>query len=569
MLALLSGCGGGGGGTGSGGTISYATDWSRAVSGGGASQLISLYNSNLILLEQRILNKTDGSTVNFSGLSTAQGYTIVATLYPNADANGLALGNVVQNFTGASGTTMKTEVGSTVASVKVDPPSASFSKEYSKQFTAQAIALSGTPTFALNSQFSWSTIGSVASVNTTGLALGTATGAGAVRATYTPNGASGSSSINVTPFTPRRTKWTVLVYMAAVNNLDKFSELNMNQMEQITNNDVRFVVQWKLDATNPSGSIGYTPLFSSTRRYEVKPDTTNQINSTLVRDMGDTDSGKASTIKDFLDWAVPLYPSDRYCLVVWDHGSGWKDPSRAFAEDDVKGSWIQTWEIGQALQGHHFDILAWDCSLQQMAEVAYECKDYADYVVGSEESPPGAGYPYHMVFQPFASNPDDTTRNLTKGFVDGMINNYGNSGKITQSVLESSKLPALASAVNTLATDLIANASGFGSAITGTRNTVQGYNVNSTRYYQDLRAIVQKLPTMAGVPTSTINACNAVDTAIANAVVWEGHNTLSSGSRGVSIDNSPGSVFSPAATDYAKLKWATDSKWGNWLLASP
>ena len=40
------------------------------------------------------------------------------------------------------------------------------------------------------------------------------------------------------------------------------------------------------------------------------------------------------------------------------------------------------------------DVLAFDACLMQMAEVAYEVKDLADYVVGSEETEPGPGYPY-------------------------------------------------------------------------------------------------------------------------------------------------------------------------------
>lgn len=48
---------------------------------------------------------------------------------------------------------------------------------------------------------------------------------------------------------------------------------------------------------------------------------------------------------------------------------------------------IQTWDVGTALGSEHFDIIAWDLSLMQMVEVAYELRNNADYVVGSEERP--------------------------------------------------------------------------------------------------------------------------------------------------------------------------------------
>jgi len=570
LLVLFAGCGGGGGGGSAAGSLSYTTDWSHVIAGNGDSQLVTLYNNDGVLLQQKVINRTSGASTSFSGLSTSQTYKVVATLYSGADATGTALGNVTQIFSNPVVASMTTEAGSTVASVRVNPSSATISAEYSKQFTTQAIALSGIPTFALDTDFSWSAIGTVATVDSSGLALGTSAGSGAIKATYTPTGASGSAGLTVTAFSPKRTKWTVLVYMAAVNNLDQWSVLNFNQMENVANNDLRFVVQWSLSSSNPKGTPGFTPAFNSTRRYEVQPDSNMSVlNSTLVRDLGDVDSGRPGTLKQFLDWAVPLYPSDHYCLVVWDHGSGWADPTRAFAEDDVKGTWIQSWELSQALQGHHFDILAWDCSLQQMVEMAYEAKDYADYVAGSEESPPGRGYPYDQVFAKFASTPDDTPRNLSKGFVDGMINNYQNTGKITQSVIDTSKLPALATAVNALSTDLIANQANLQVAVPATRSIIQGYNNTATRYYQDLRDYVQTLKVQSGVPSSTIAACNAVDTAAADAIVWQGHNIFSARSTGISIDNSPGSVFSSLSTDYAKMKWAAASKWGNWLLIGP
>ncbi|MCX5844398.1 MAG: clostripain-related cysteine peptidase [Deltaproteobacteria bacterium] len=26
---------------------------------------------------------------------------------------------------------------------------------------------------------------------------------------------------------------------------------------------------------------------------------------------------------DFIKWAVEKYPADQYCLILWNHGSGW------------------------------------------------------------------------------------------------------------------------------------------------------------------------------------------------------------------------------------------------------
>jgi Clostripain family len=92
-----------------------------------------------------------------------------------------------------------------------------------------------------------------------------------------------------------------------------------------------------------------------------------------------------------------------------------------------------------------------------MIEVAHEIQDLADYIVGSQESPPGAGLPYDRVFKPFRDNPDASTLSLSKSFVDGMLAEYGQSQFITQSVIDTSQLPGLASSITSLANELTSN----------------------------------------------------------------------------------------------------------------
>jgi hypothetical protein len=330
----------------------------------------------------------------------------------------------------------------------------------SKLLLARGLAASGKATFTRASDFSWQALGSAATVDSQGRVTATATGTGSIRATHTPTGRQASSSIQVQPFTPHTGKWTVLVYLNAANDLYSFSTLNVNQMERVAGNpDVRFVLQWKQFAAEFPSST-----FDGTRRYVVQPDSTNTIASKLVQDLGtNVDMGIPQTLLDFVRWGKTYYPAEHYCLVIWNHGNGWRRSAQdskpyAASYDDQTGNAIQTWQMGAALQGEHFDILAWDCSLMQMMEVAYECRDSADYIVGSEESPPGEGYPYDLVFDGFRDNPDAGARTLSKGFVDGMLAVPSYAGrKITQSVFETSKLPAVATALDGLGAALIAN----------------------------------------------------------------------------------------------------------------
>ncbi|MBL8048598.1 MAG: hypothetical protein JNJ45_07950 [Chthonomonas sp.] len=571
-LAILSGCGGGGGGSAAG-ALNYRTYWTSRVdpgSGTGQSQIVVIRNAAGTSLRNMVLDRTSGDTLSFTGLPTGT-VTVESFLYSQTSGDGTLLGSVRTEVevTGSGAASVQTEVGGTVDSVEIKPGSATWLQTQSKQFYAQAKTSGNAYVFSNADSYVWSTLGGVASINSQGIALGNTVGSGAVRCTHTPSSVTGSAPITIAEFNATRTKWTILVYLNAANDLYSYSDLNVNQMEQVTTGDVRFVVQWKQSQDQFSQST-----FDGTRRYLVKRDSnTSTLGSQLVEDMGtEVDMGANQTLRDFIEWGKTNYPSDRVGLIVWNHGSGWSRNNdlawtRGVSFDDQTGSSIDTWELDQCLTGYHFDFLAWDASLMQMAEIMYEVKDYTDYVIGSEESPPGEGYPYQSVFAPFAANPDATTASLTKGFVDGMVNNppYA-SRKITQSVIDTSKLPALASAVRDYKTALIANANALTAPIPAARAITQNY---SGRTFYDLRHFIQRLSEQEGTPNAVKTAGAAVEAAAVNAILWEGHNSVSPNSKGISIELGASSQFTSRATDYARLKWATDSQWGQFLLQAP
>lgn len=372
---------------------------------------------------------------------------------------------------------------------------------------------------------------------------------------------------------PTKAKWTVLVYMNAANNLAPDSVLNMNQMERVAQNpNVKMVVQWKQSPAADNRST-----FDDTRRYLVTPDTTSGINSQLVQSMGKgVDMGSPTTLANFIQWGKTNYPADRYVLVLWDHGNGWrrkmKDPvGRAFSYDDETHHAIQIWQLPAAIGTDPFDIIAWDSSLMQMAEVAYELKDNTGFVVGGEESPPEQGYPYDTVFARFRDNPDASTKDLTKSFVDSMLSvpAYSTS-KITQSVIDTTKLPTLSQAVDQLANTLIVNSGTVAAGVIAARNTTQSYSETSVppRHYRDIADLMEKLKTNINVP-AVQDAAIAVQNANAAAVVWEGHNSHSPGSHGLSIDFSDSQSFIGSATDYSQMKWGKSNRWGDFLALAP
>lgn len=519
----------------------------------------------------QVLNRaTNEVAADFANLDSGT-YRLVANLYSGADGTGTLLSSVDTRLEVCRLSSFRTQTGGTPANLVVGPAGATLTTTGSVQFSAYAAATDGDALFVPSGGIAWSVLGGIGSVNADGLFVASTAGNGTVRAQYGVAGLTTGVPVTVNTFTPTRSKWTILVFLNAANDLFAFSSLNMNQMERVAgNNEVRFVVQWK-----QAKSLFPTSTFDGTRRYLVRPDTTNTINSQLIQDLGQSiDMGDPTALNTFVQWGRQNYPADRYGLIVWNHGNGWQrskdDRGRAVSYDDQTGNAIQTWELKQALNGQTFDFIAWDASLMQMMEVAYEVRAHADFIVGSEESPPGEGYPYDTVFGPLRDNPDQTTRQFTKNFVDGMLGVPGYaSRKITQSVLETARLGALATSIDGLAAALIADRVAMSSIVQSVRSSAQSYSPTITRNYRDLDHLCQLLLANVGTTAGVRTAATDVRAKIADAMVWEGNNANSPNSNGVAIDFSSSSGFAPLATDYARMEFADDTRWDNWLVVAP
>jgi hypothetical protein len=242
--------------------------------------------------------------------------------------------------------------------------------------------------------------------------------------------------------------------------------------------------------------------------------------------------------------------------------------TRGVSYDDQTGNAIQIWQLQPALTGSGMDMIAFDASLMQMAEVAYELRGITPLVVGSEESPPGEGYPYQRVFAPFTATPDKTPLDLSKSFVDGMLNEpLYNSRKITQSVIQTNKLSSVGTAAGNLGNLLFLHPEA-NDAVIASRSASQAYSPTTYRHYYDMEDFVTELKGRV-VSQELKDACDAVVAALDQAVVWEGHNAQSAGSRGLAVDLSTAAQFALVRDDYIKLAWATGTAWDEWLRVAP
>ncbi len=342
-------------------------------------------------------------------------------------------------------------------------------------------------------------------------------------------------------------KWTFLVYMNAANDLERFGSLNMNQMEQIgSSSDVNIVLQYKR-MNFPDSSLDDTSNgdWTDTRRYYVTRDgDTSRTSSPLISQSNAIDMGKAQTLQEFVRWGVEAFPAEKYCLVIWNHGAGWrsraKDVSpitRGVSYDDATGSHIDTIQLPAAVNiGRKWDIISFDSSLMQMVEVAYEIRDQADYIVGSEESPPGTGYRYERLLGNLTANPGQQPRSFASFIAQDTLAAYGASSNITHSALDASQVGSLAPALNQLGAALTAAQGTWGTQIATARRASESYDYSQNK---DLTDFLDQMAPVGGAPTvnngGVLNAIQGVRNALAATIITNANGTQHPRSRGLAI----------------------------------
>lgn len=572
-LLLLAGCGGGGGSTPAPSIgIRLVTDWTTSAAGGptGQSERVRVVKPDGTIFGETVIPSATGSTTT-AIVGPTGAYTVRIDLFSGPNATGTATGYLESTSQGGS-SSFTVSPGALATNVRFVPSSVDLGIGDKIHLGVTGVTASGNYAFLAPGSVVITSTGAAASITADGTATGVSSGTTTVTAT---SGAKVATAlVGVAKAGVHKTKWTVMVYLNASNDLYPYALPNVNQMEKVAYNpDVRFVLQWKESAT----LFGAKNVdFDGTRRYLVKSDTSSSLKSQVVETLPSTDMGDVQKLREFVGWTKENYPADRYALIVWNHGNGWQrglrltpPPTRAVSYDFETGNTIDTWTLQQALEGQHVDILSFDACLMQMLEVASDVKTVCDYIASSEENTPGPGYPYDRIFKTFADNPDDTTRNLTKAFVDGHVNYPPYKDQtVTQSVIDCTKVTGVETAVDGLAGALLANQASLHTVIPAIRTSMSKYAlVNDGRYYYDLVDLAQHLQANASVPTDVKSAAGNVITATNAAVVWEGHTSLDAFSHGLAIDFSPNTSLELAL--YGNLNLAKVTRWWDWLKVAP
>jgi len=169
--------------------------------------------------------------------------------------------------------------------------------------------------------------------------------------------------------------------------------------------------------------------------FEIKNGKLNLLRTMNKRSMGDRD-----TLSDFVEYSINYKKSDENILVFWNHGGGaivgfGKDEnfkSDALVLNEIKGGLKTAYEE----TGKKLDLIAFDACLMSSLETAYAVKDYAKYMVASEELVMGYGFDYKKIMESMGLG---SIENIGKFFVNSYYNESFYKGKrdiVTMSLID-------------------------------------------------------------------------------------------------------------------------------------
>ena len=232
-------------------------------------------------------------------------------------------------------------------------------------------------------------------------------------------------------------EWTVICYLAGDNFLDWFMKENMKELIKAGSNSRVNVIAF-LDTTD-----------NETKVFEVNKDDLIRVPTRIVNYSwaeGELNTGDPGTFIDYASWAVSEYPAKKYSVILEGYGEGWTglmhDMNNGQEDIDV----LSLKELEYALKSiskeiyningkEKIDVLGIDACYMGMLEAMYQVKDYADYLVSSENEEALDGWPYDKLIETIINNPEMDSSLFSTSIVDTYLDSVKGSPSKMSNVL--------------------------------------------------------------------------------------------------------------------------------------
>ncbi len=266
-------------------------------------------------------------------------------------------------------------------------------------------------------------------------------------------------------------EWTVMIFMAADNDLESGTSVDINEIEKYGSTpSINFVAQ--IDRSGEFSDDSELKWSGSRRFYVIKDRSSKKMSSPSLQDLGKVDTASPEALTDFVKWAKTNYPAKRYALILWNHGTGWKEIQPSMMEgpgtetapdmnfemsdglDDVINniSYNISYDFSSKtsmdiptlretlaeiteILGQPLDLLGFDACLMQMAEVAYAAAPFAKYQVGSPDLEPEKGWPYDFIAAGLTKKPKMEAKELGSLIVSAYKKSYSSGSQGNKAVV--------------------------------------------------------------------------------------------------------------------------------------
>lgn len=347
-------------------------------------------------------------------------------------------------------------------------------------------------------------------------------------------------------------KWTVLNYSAADNNLYAYIYEDAASMEKNGSTpSLQLVTQ--LDHQN-----------GGAYRFRIEQDgpqgSEGRIDSPVLQSLGKINMSDPKNLADFIGWGMKTFPSQKYMLIIADHGKGWE----GLVQDDSHKGWMSVPQLREALEmayqatGKKFDVIGFDACQMAAIEVASEIQDYAKYMVASQALEGREGWPYSQILsqaslsglhQAHLFKSDVEARQAVELVVRSAADHHGVLP--TMSAIDLSQMPEMEKRLKNLSAE-ISKAGLKGSQLREARHQTQPFG-----FVYDLGSFLQELDKLATEQArpELKSAAQACLEQLKKVVVAEHHTQDFPEATGLNVE------LKRSNKDYEKLQFAGATDW--------
>lgn len=314
-----------------------------------------------------------------------------------------------------------------------------------------------------------------------------------------------SGTVNGLTFSPQKRQWAFLVYACSDHITGDLSDFLINQMYSFPDSGIEnnSYVAYQLSPSykyySSNSIISYRLYLSQNKmvpahRYYDSVKYGSAVNN-----------GDPNHFSQFLNWSADVFPAEHYAIIFSGHGSGafssLKAPNKVIAYDDYPYDFIDLIELKNLLNNFkiktskNIDIFTFDACNMAMFEVAYQIKDYCNYIVASEATVIGQGIDMNIFGKKVSSlGSSALPLNVAKAFIDSYFEQPAIANNpyqdVTMSVIDTSYLEQTAEQLDNIASLIYSGNDyefeSFKRALVNAENYGSGYYGDTNNSYIDV-----------------------------------------------------------------------------------